>query len=481
VQTKVGRRMTLMAAAVFAMPLAVAGCPRVSAPAAGEPSGGVTVGVSPAQIKLVLAKLFPSLSDAELDGYAKNLSLDAVLALKIEIEDIRRVAKALSDELASLASSSAKQRQRDLSEHNDGFPSGLEALGSAAFYDSSAGQGRIQLSGVFSDHEPADLASAKLSVSVSGEPVAATLSCLPSTAVDIVFVVDITGSMSPVINSVRRSLSAFVRAIEARQIRGTLSVVTYQDSVGVNVGFQEPAPKSGYERSPFWKPVDIDDAPAVDELERFILRLEANSGADRPENLAGALDFARNNVIGVTRAGAANVIGDGVEDPQGVAAWPKLMNPKQVFVVFTDAPFHSDSRTSANSSLLAPFKPRPIATILKSLQQSGSVVHVSDPSWVDETLTPTGTSSEVQVDSDLWADGTGGLGGDRVVGYSLIDLDVVTVAQDTGLLDILLDAVIGSSCSADFSLPTLSAAASLELDLEISGAHFTRTLTPVKL
>jgi EAL domain-containing protein (putative c-di-GMP-specific phosphodiesterase class I) len=67
------------------------------------------------------------------------------------------------------------------------------------------------------------------------------------------------------------------------------------------------------------------------------------------------------------------------------------------------------------------------------------------------------------------------------VGYTLIDLDVVTVAEETGLLDILLDAVIGTSCSASFELPELSASAKFELDIELSGEHFTEKLTPVKL
>jgi hypothetical protein len=119
----------------------------------------------------------------------------------------------------------------------------------------------------------------------------------------------------------------------------------------------------------------------VEELVRFIARLQANSGADQPENLSGAIDFARNNVIGVTSKGAPNVIGDGIEDPKGVSAWPALTNPKQIFVAITDAPFHSDSRTPSNSSLLAPFKPRPILDILASLQRSSTTVHVSDPSW----------------------------------------------------------------------------------------------------
>ena len=67
----------------------------------------------------------------------------------------------------------------------------------------------------------------------------------------------------------------------------------------MNRTFQEPAPANDYERSPFFAPVAIDDATRSTTLRGFVNRLEANRGADAPENLAGAIDFARNNVIGV--------------------------------------------------------------------------------------------------------------------------------------------------------------------------------------
>ncbi|HEY0464124.1 MAG TPA: hypothetical protein VGC79_07950, partial [Polyangiaceae bacterium] len=264
-------------------------------------------------------------------------------------------------------------------------------------------------------------------------------------------------------------------------INGTRSMVTFQDSVGVNVEYQAPAPRSGYERSPFFSPVAIDDAAAIARLQRFISRLEANSGKDQPENLAGALDFAANNVIGSNGNGTPNVIGDGSNDPQDVAPFPKLSNARRVFVAFTDAPFHADSRDPRNSSLVAPFKPRPMANILKSLQLSASTVHVSDPSWVDERITPSGAASEVSVDADYWAVNTGGVGEDRAGGYSLIDLDLLVVANDTGLLDIVLDRVLASSCTVRFPLPSLAAGASFELELHGSTQTFTESFSPTVL
>jgi hypothetical protein len=183
----------------------------------------------------------------------------------------------------------------------------------------------------------------------------------------------------------------------------------------------------------------------------------------------------------LTSQGKPNVIGDGVEDPRDTAAWPGFDNAKQIFVVFTDAPFHSDSRTPKNSSLLAQFKPRPIADILHTLQTSATTVHVSDPSWVDKTRTPSGANDEVDVDADYWAIQTGGIGDDVTAGYSLIDLDVVVVAKQTALLDILLDRVVETSCSARFSVPALEANASFDLDIALGDATFKTSLTPIRL
>lgn len=469
------RRLQVLA---LASQLALAGC-GLKLP--DKDAGTATLKPTKAQVESVLHEVFPSLSDDELDSYSSKLDLESVLKLELEIGDIRRIADKLSKALSDLASDSVKNRKKDLADHNEGFPTGLEAVGRAAFYDASHGQGRIALSGVFHDHDAVLLTQADVSVSVEGSAVGdLSVQCVPDTDVDIVLLVDITGSMTPVIGAVRRSLIAFVHAIVDRGVHGTLSVVTFQDSVGVNVSFQERAPANGYERSPFFKPVDIADEAGVEELERFITRLEANSGADTPENLAGAVDFARNNTIGLAQ-GKPNVIGDGVADPAGVSAFPKLEHARQIFIAITDAPFHADSRTPANSSLLAPFKPRPMADILKTLQASSATVHVSDPSWVDQSTTPTGASSEVSIDADYWAINTGGMGEDRVAGYSLVDLDLLATASENGLLDIVLDRVIASSCELRFALPSLSASAKFELSLHVSGETFQTSLDPLRL
>jgi hypothetical protein len=425
------------------------------------------------QIQRALSALFPDLSDEEIDDISVSIDLEAVLELKEELEAVRDAVAEFSADLFKSAEERVQERQEDLAPLNDGFPEDLEAIGSVCLYDESDEHAQIQLTGVLNGRESVQLQASDITITVDGQAQEDfTLTCLADgSTTDIVFLIDITGSMSNVIDSVRDSVVDFIDIIEGSGLSGTVSVVTFQDTVGVNRSFQQPAPPSDYERSPFFEPVAIDDAIGVAELRSFVNRLEANRGADASENLAGALDFARNNVIGVTSNGAPNVIGDGRQDPAGTEPFPALTSDRQVFVVLTDITFHGDDRTPSNSSLLAPFVPRDAADILATLQQTGTVVHVSDPSWSDGSLNTTGAG----VDADYWAIHTGGVGEDIVGDYSLVDLELVVVAEESGLLDITLDKILDSSCALDLDIE-LSATAEVAIELNVDDAVFATQL-----
>jgi hypothetical protein len=418
-----------------------------------------------------LRRLFPELSEEELAAISGALDFEDVIALRDELEAIRDEVAEFSANLLKSAEERVKDRERALAELDGGFPPAPEAVGRICLHDTATGRGRVELSGVLHGMQSVMLDESALALSIDGQPQDFTLSCLANgPTVDIVFLIDITGSMSNVIDSVRDSVVAFIDIIVSSGLRGTIGVVTFQDTVGVNRTFQQPAPPNGYERSPFFAPVPMTDAAAVAELRRFVNRLEANRGADAPENLAGAIDFARNNVIGMF-AGEPNVIGDGRGDPAGTQPFPRLTSERQVFVVFTDVTFHGDDRNERNSSLEAPFVPRDAAEILATLQQTGTVVHVSDPSWSDASLDPARASS---VDADYWAIHTGGVGEDRVAGYSLVDLELVVVAEESGLLDITLDKILASSCTLEFEA-ALEANAEISVDITVQGeVHTTR-------
>jgi len=449
-------------------PCVVGGC---SLKGAVDDSRGVDVDAK-VDVREVLRALFPKLDDAELDELSTTIDLETVLALKAQLEQARKEAVEFSDELFTTSEERVAQRKKDLEAQNEGYPTSLEAIGGGAFYSEANGEVRVELSGLFSNKTSYSFGPGDVSVELDGVAQTPEVSCLAGgDSVDLVFLVDVTGSMSNVIDSVRHSLLSFVDALKASDLDGTLSVVSFQDTVGEQVSFQE-LEKNDFERSPFIAKKKISSLAEVSEVERFIAKLEANRGADRPENLAGAVDFARNSVIGLSSKGSANVIGDGVGDPLGTAAFPKLESKRQVFVAITDATFHSDSRDAGNSSLEAPFKPRPLAQIVDSLRRTGTVVHVVDPSWVDESVEPTGAASEVEVDADYFAIATGGGGEDERAGYSLTDLELVAVADKTGLLDIALHDILKGSCRVSFPAVAVAAGAEVSVSVNAGGEVF---------
>jgi hypothetical protein len=423
-------------------------------------------------VREILRVLFPKLTGAELDELSANIDLETVLALKAELEKVRADAAEFSDELFTTCEERVEQRKADLEARNEGYPTSLEAIGGGAFHSKANGEVRVELSGLLSNKMSYAFGAGDVSVELDGVAQTPDVSCLAGgDSVDLVFLVDVTGSMSNVIDSVRSSLLSFVDALKSSDLDGTISVVSYQDTVGEQVSFQE-LEKNGFERSPFIAKKKLSSSSEVSDVERFIAKLEANRGADLPENLSGAVDFARNSVIGVRVSGAANVIGDGVGDPAGTAAFPELDSKRQVFIAITDATFHSDSRDTDNSSLEAQFKPRPLPQIVESLRSTGTVVHVVDPSWVDESVEPTGNASEQELDADYFAIATGGVGEDKVDGYSLTDLELVAVAETTGLLDVALHDILKGSCRLSFPAVHIAVGAEVSVSVSAGGEVF---------
>jgi hypothetical protein len=456
-------------------PCVVGGC---SLKGAVDDTGKVDVDAK-LDVRAILRALFPKLTDAEIDEMSTSIDLETVLALQAELEEVRKEAVAFSDDLFTTSEERVAQRKTDLETQNEGYPTSLEAIGGGAFYSKANGEIRLELSGLFSNKAAYSFGASDVSVELDGVAQTPKVSCLAGgDSVDLVFLVDVTGSMSNVIDSVRSSLLSFVDALKSSDLDGTISVVSFQDTVGEQVSFQELA-KNDFERSPFIANKNLSSSSEVSEVERFIAKLEANRGADLPENLAGAVDFARNSVIGVRSNGTANVIGDGVGDPDGTAAFPTLDGKRQVFIAITDATFHSDSRGAGNSSLNAEFKPRPLAQIVESLRSTGTVVHVVDPSWVDESVEPTGKASEKQLDADYFAIATGGVGEDKVAGYSLTDLELVAVADKTGLLDIALHDILKGSCRVTFPAADVTAAAEVSVSVSVAGQVFDRTFAVI--
>lgn len=101
--------------------------------------------------------------------------------------------------------------------------------------------------------------------------------------VDIVFIVDTTGSMSPYIMNVKNNLTSFVNDIEAAGITPNFALVEYRD---ITCDGQNSTNVKQTETATNW----FKDA---DEFKAEITKLGASGGGDEPETLIDALEMAR--------------------------------------------------------------------------------------------------------------------------------------------------------------------------------------------
>ncbi len=99
--------------------------------------------------------------------------------------------------------------------------------------------------------------------------------------VDIVFIVDVTGSMSEEIDGVKSSIIKFIEGLEKSGLDAKVAVVPYDDYV----------PTKDHEYSPPWLNLS-NPSVAAD----YTGKLMASGGGDFPENAYGAVMYAWKNV-----------------------------------------------------------------------------------------------------------------------------------------------------------------------------------------
>lgn len=137
--------------------------------------------------------------------------------------------------------------------------------------------------------------------------------------VDIVFLVDITGSMEPCISALKNNISQFIHSLTTRDANNSCPVSDWRARV---VGYRDFV---------------CDEIPFVDnpfvrepaELTAQLSGLHADGGGDEPESLLDALYKVVE--IGQTEKGAQS------EDPR---LWRYRSSAARVVIVFTDASFH---------------------------------------------------------------------------------------------------------------------------------------------
>ena len=139
---------------------------------------------------------------------------------------------------------------------------------------------------------------------------------------DVVFLIDVSGSMAPIIDALRRNIEAFVDSLSSG---GANSAAPVRDWRGKVVGYRdiEAASSEGLE----W----IEAHPFVRDtaaLKAQLASLKAQGGGDEPESLLDALYKVATTEA--TPKGAQS------EDPN---KWRYRSDAARVVVVFTDASF----------------------------------------------------------------------------------------------------------------------------------------------
>jgi len=139
---------------------------------------------------------------------------------------------------------------------------------------------------------------------------------------DIVFMVDISGSMAPCIDALRANIEAFIDSLSKGETNNAPPV---RDWRGKIVGYRdvEAAQSEGIQ----W----IEDAPFVrdtSQLKAQLAALKAEGGGDEPESLLDAL-FKIASM-------EASPKGSQTEDPN---KWRYRSDAARVIIVFTDASF----------------------------------------------------------------------------------------------------------------------------------------------
>ena len=119
--------------------------------------------------------------------------------------------------------------------------------------------------------------------------------------IDIMIIMDVTGSMNEEINGLKNSLVSFIEYLKEEGFDVKVGILPYDDY----------APSHDREYSPKWLNLTSD----LDDARDYVSELEAVGGGDGPENAYGAIMYAWNNVS--WRAGS-----------------------QRIFILLTDAPSH---------------------------------------------------------------------------------------------------------------------------------------------
>ncbi len=156
---------------------------------------------------------------------------------------------------------------------------------------------------------------------ISEEAKEESVKCVPyEPKIDVVFVIDSTGSMADEIRTVKTHLIKIIREVEDGQPRPDLriGVVTYRDH-------------EAEEREYLYKKLEL--TRNIESAVNFIRNIESRGGGDLPEAVADGLDFAINQM---------NWNNEVIQQNQKIYPYPYT---KKLIFLIGDAPPHGEGST----------------------------------------------------------------------------------------------------------------------------------------
>lgn len=136
--------------------------------------------------------------------------------------------------------------------------------------------------------------------------------------VDIVFVLDVTGSMQPCIDALKENIANFIDYLTTKDANNSCPVKEWRAKV---IGYRD----FRFDRVPF---IDNEFVRSAAELRAQLATMTAEGGEDEPESALDAI--FRVSTMGQTDKDAA-------EDP---SKWRYRSAAARVVILFTDAPYH---------------------------------------------------------------------------------------------------------------------------------------------
>lgn len=138
--------------------------------------------------------------------------------------------------------------------------------------------------------------------------------------VDVVFLMDATGSMQPCIDNIKDNIRLFFSLMSTADANGEKKVTDWRAKI---CGYRDylDNPDNAFENNPFVRDID--------SLEAQLSNMKAKGGGDEPESLLDALYTILNEPVATASS-----------EPENPYRWRYKHSCRRVLIIFTDATCH---------------------------------------------------------------------------------------------------------------------------------------------